>query len=82
MVSLAVDKVSAEPGVGDVHKPITHTTGALFLGGHRFIQRARGLQTRESFVGCIKNVQIKDKIYQIDASMKTGHVSIGYCPTN
>lgn len=82
VVSLAVDKVSSEPGVGDIHKQLTYTTGSLFLGGHRLIKKMRGLESRQSFVGCMRNVVIKDKVYTIRKEMIEGAVSIGSCPTN
>lgn len=82
VVSLAVDKTSSEPGIGDIHKPQTHTTGTLFLGGHRFLDKIKGLGSREAYAGCIRNIVIKEKTYPIIKDMIQGDVSIGSCPTN
>lgn len=79
---MSVDKISSEPGVGDIHRSHTHTTGSLFLGGHRLITKIKGLESRKPFVGCMKNVLIKEKLYAINRDMVSGAVTLGSCPTN
>lgn len=82
VVTLSVDSVFTQPGVGD-HKSVSTDTGSpLFLGGHRLIARARGIFTKTPYVGCIKNVQINNNPIQILDSMKDGSVSVGSCPKN
>lgn len=82
VVTLSVDSVFTQPGIGDHRSVSTDTGSPLFLGGHRLIQRSRGIKTRTPYVGCIKNVQINNDDVQIVDSMKEGGVTIGSCPKN
>ncbi|KAK4877517.1 hypothetical protein RN001_010023 [Aquatica leii] len=81
VVTLSVDSTFTDPGVGDYRSQSTDTGGALFLGGHRLIHRTRGLSTRSSFVGCIKDVQINNNPIYLEQRMAEGHVTVGSCPT-
>lgn len=81
MVTLSVDSTFTDPGVGDFRSQSTDTGGALFLGGHRLINRARGLSTRAPFVGCIRDVQINNNPFKFEQDMATGQVTVGSCPT-
>lgn len=84
MVTLSVDNTFTNPGVGDHRNPSTDTGGALFLGGHRLINRARGIISRVSYVGCIKNVSInnEDVVFQKDMIDPGSDITIGTCPIN
>lgn len=82
VVTLSVDGEFTNPGVGDHRSTSTDTGGALFLGGHRLIHKARGLLTRTPFVGCIKNVYVNNEAVPLEPSMADGDVVIGSCPTN
>ncbi|KAF5306067.1 hypothetical protein FQA39_LY09045 [Lamprigera yunnana] len=75
VVTLSVDNTFTNPGVGDFRSQSTDTGGALFLGGHRLIHKTRGLSTRSSFVGCIKDVQINNYLIHLDQKMAEGHVT-------
>lgn len=81
VVTLSVDNTFTNPGVGDHRSTSTDTGGALFLGGHRLIHKARGLLTRTSFVGCIKNVYVNKEPVPLLATMAEGDVVTGSCPT-
>ncbi|KAB0790802.1 hypothetical protein PPYR_15312 [Photinus pyralis] len=81
VVTLSVDSTFTEPGVGDFRSQSTDTGGALFLGGHRLINRTRGLSTRSSFIGCIKDIQINNNPIYLEQRMAEGHVTVGSCPT-
>lgn len=80
VVSLSVDQVFTNPGIGNLKSISTDTSGILFLGGHKFINRARGLVTRTNFIGCVKNVEINNEKVEIVPAMKEGGVTIGSCP--
>lgn len=83
VVTLSVDSTFTNPGVGDTGSISTDTGGALFLGGHRLINKARGLQTRRQFVGCVKNVYVNKQHVPLLADMAEGsHITVGTCPTN
>lgn len=41
----------------------------------------RGLNAREPYQGCIKNVKIDDKPERVATDKVTGDVLVGVCPT-
>jgi laminin alpha 3/5 len=84
VVTLSVDNVYSEPTLGDHSSTSTDTGSALFLGGHRFLNtsRAKGIETRLSYVGCVKNVFINNDPLEIYADMAEEDVIVGTCPTN
>ena len=42
----------------------------------------KGVQTRENFVGCIRNLQLNDKPQPLFSGQVTGDVQIDSCPVN
>lgn len=83
-VTLSVDNTFTNPGVGDHRSPSTDTGGALFLGGHRLLNKARGIFSRVSYVGCIRNVFINDdRVNFVQEMVEPGSdITLGTCPTN
>lgn len=55
------------------------TTRPLFIGGHPYLTKVRGLTVRSSFIGCISNIQINDDNQPITESMANGDVRVGVC---
>lgn len=82
VISLIVDKVAANPTIGAVTAVSTDTSRPLFLGGHPYLSKARGLTVRRPFMGCIRNVEIKNSPQPINLEMATGNVRTGVCPLN
>lgn len=84
VVTLSVDGMFTNPGVGDHRSPSTDTGGSLFLGGHRLLHKARGLVSRVSYVGCIRNVLINDEevMFSQDMIEPGSDITLGTCPTN
>jgi laminin, alpha 3/5 len=79
-VTLTVDKVSAEPGVG-VGPSTTDTTHPLFLGNHRN-SNMRGFETTDKqFVGCMKNLIVNEKQIKLSSFEVHGNVTSSACPT-
>ncbi|XP_017779043.1 PREDICTED: laminin subunit alpha isoform X2 [Nicrophorus vespilloides] len=82
VVTLAVNGVYSSPGIGDHKSASTDTGGYLFLGGHRLINKAKGLTVRIPYVGCIRNVLVNNIVNTITPNMVEGGITIGSCPTN
>lgn len=82
VITLRVNDRSSQPAIGDVASPSTDTTRPLFLGGHPFINKARGLTVRRHYFGCMRNIKIQDKDEYIAPSMVFGNVQTGVCPLN
>lgn len=83
VITLQVDSVSTNPGMGLANKYESDTKRPLYLGGHQHLQRARQLTVRKPYIGCIRNVRINDgEVEVITNDMVTGNVQTGLCPTN
>lgn len=82
VITLQVDNVTSEPAIGSTTQLSTDTTRPLFLGGHPYLSKARGLTIRRPFLGCIRNVRVKDQLQNIHPGMTVGHVQTGICPLN
>lgn len=84
VVTLSVDKTSVEPGIGIPGSSSTDTRDSLIIGDfNRTLpqRRLRGLQTREFYVGCIRNVFINEEEQRLDAAQARGNVMVSVCPT-
>ncbi|CAG9836790.1 unnamed protein product [Diabrotica balteata] len=82
VVTLSVDNLFTDPKIGP-HAFSTDTGSALFLGGHRLIKKVRGIQSRTSYIGCIKNIEINNEPLELSSGMPiNGNVTLGFCPTN
>lgn len=82
VVSLSVDNFQGDPMVGAPYFTSTDTGSTLFLGGHRFLKKVRGITARTPYIGCIKNVEINGQLVNFATNMAEGNITIGYCPTN
>ncbi|XP_074042767.1 laminin subunit alpha [Leptinotarsa decemlineata] len=82
VVTLSVDNIFTGPRVGPTHSTSTDTGSALFLGGHRYIKKVRGIHSRLPFIGCVKNVEINNEPFELLSHMIHGNVTIGFCPNN
>lgn len=81
VISVQVDRVSSNPGVGQTLHVSTDTTRPLFLGGHPHPNRARGLKVRKSYVGCMRNIKVRNDLSEITNDMVVNDVQTGVCPT-
>lgn len=86
IIQLTVDSWYSHPTVGVPSASSTDTTRPLFLGGHPSLKRARGLTVRTPFIGCMRNLRIKNITEPIYNTMigtigtDTGPVHVGVCP--
>lgn len=82
VITLIVDSINSNPTIGSTSAISTETTRPLFLGGHPHIGKAKGLTVRRPFIGCIRNVKIRETAQPISLSMAHGNVQTGICPLN
>jgi hypothetical protein len=80
VVTLSVDDIFAQPGIGVPGVSSTDTNHGLFIGGHPKIERLTGRQTDNSFVGCIRKVVVEGLELEIDQEMLKGDVLSHVCP--
>ena len=80
-MTLSVDNVFVEPGIGVAGVSSTDTNNPLFIGGHPNPGKPRGIKTREQFVGCIRNVTIKGVLQRFGSVQAVGSVTATTCPT-
>ena len=84
VVTLSVDKTSVEPGIGIPGSSSTYTRDSLIIGDFNrtlLPRRLRGLETREFYVGCIRNIFINEDEQKLDALQTHGNVMVNVCPT-
>jgi hypothetical protein len=79
---LALDNLHTTPGIGAPGKDMTNTNGPLFVGGHPNPSRARGIETTEQFVGCMKDFTIEGKQLKLNHDSVVGTVGFHSCPTD
>lgn len=82
VITIFVDYISAQPGVGLEGSTTTKTNRALFMGGHQASHRAPGLKTRKTFKGCIRNIHVNKKPVRVSPGSITGEIWQGVCPKN
>ena len=84
VVTLSVDKISVEPGIGIPGSSSTDTRDSLIIGNFNRTLHPRclrGLETTEFYVSCIRNVFINEEEQKLDASQTLGNMMISVCPT-
>lgn len=81
VVTLSVDDIFAQPGIGVPGVSSTDTNHGLFIGGHPRPDRLTGLQTRRNFVGCIRNIVIENNPLEVHHGMLKGDILSNVCPT-
>merc|ERR1719210_933533 len=83
VVTLSVNKIFAQPGIGVPGVSSTDTNNPLFLCGHirpgRFGKSLRPGET--SYHGCMKNVVIERKEHEFTFNEIFGDISSHVCPT-
>ena len=81
VVTLSVNKIFAQPGIGVPGVSSTDTNNPLFLGTHPRPGRFN-LDPREvNYVGCMKDVVIERKPYFFTNDQIYGDISAHVCPT-
>ncbi len=80
VVTLSVDDIFAQPGIGVPGVSSTDTNHGLFIGGHPKASRLTGLQTDSDFVGCIKDILVEGDAFEIEDHMLRGDVQSHVCP--
>lgn len=81
VVSVGVDGHFSDAGIGQSSS--TDTKFGLYIGGHeRPIHRVAGSRAHRGFVGCIKNIVIKEKPVEISTSVAARNAHIGACPVD
>ena len=80
VVTLSVDDIFAQPGIGVPGVSSTDTNHGLFIGGHPRTDRLTGLRTDTNYVGCIKNIVIENKPLQVRGEMLKGDIMSHVCP--
>ncbi len=82
VVTLSVDDIFAQPGIGVPGVSSTDTNHGLFIGGHAKPERLTALETGGvPFVGCVKDIVIERTPLKITQSMLKGDVHSHVCPT-
>lgn len=82
VVTLSVDKIAADTGIGPTGTSATDTNFPLYVGGHQSSGRMRGFETtRRQFVGCVRNLVINDKMEKLSNFQAVGNVTRSFCPT-
>jgi len=80
VITISVDYISANPGVGTEGSTMTKTNRPLFMGGHQSFHKAPGLKTKKTFKGCIRNIEINKKAIRITPNLVFGEIWQGICP--
>lgn len=83
VITVQVDSVLSNPGLGLANKFDADTKRGLFLGGHPHLGRVRQVSVRKSYIGCVRNVRINDGEVEVIANPNVvGDVQTNVCPTN
>jgi len=81
VVTLAVDKVFAQPGIGVPGVSSTDTNNPIFLGGHPRPGKFKLSRDEVSYSGCMKDVVIESNPVEITPDMIVGDIHSHVCPT-
>lgn len=81
LVVLQVDNVMVAPGRGEEGFAHTNTQDELYFGGVPDDSPNPGLKTRESFVGCVKDLKFGDVPVSMDSVETFGRVEKNFCPS-
>jgi len=82
VVTLSVDDIFAQPGIGVPGVSSTDTKHGLFIGGHPKPERLTALQTSGTdFIGCVKDIVIEGKTISVQQNMLRGNIMSHICPT-
>ncbi|KAK2708492.1 hypothetical protein QYM36_014189 [Artemia franciscana] len=81
VVTLSVDNVFVEPGIGAVGVSSTDTNHPLYIGGHPNPIGRRGIQTSEQYVGCLRRLVVDETEQKLYNAVVVGSVTTTTCPT-
>lgn len=82
VITLIVDKINSSPTIGSTSRISTDTARPLFLGGHPRFEKTKGLSVHTPFIGCMRNIKIREVPHQINWRQAFGQVHAGVCPLN
>lgn len=82
VVTLALDNTYSSPGIGHAGKDSTNTNHPLYLGGHPNPSSARGFETTEQYVGCMKDFVVENKQFKFNHEGIEGVVGLHSCPVD
>lgn len=82
VITISVDYISTNPGVGQEGSTLTKTNRPFFIGGHQAFNRAPGFKTNQTFKGCMRNIQLNNKSVRITPNLVYGEIWQGVCPLN
>lgn len=82
VVTLSVDGISTEPGIGLAGVSSTDTNKPLHIGGMPSPEGANGIKTTARYVGCIRNLVVDSKPSPLNMAKVVGSVSSSSCPTD
>ncbi|KAM3968484.1 laminin subunit alpha [Aphomia sociella] len=81
VVSVGVDGHFSDAGIGQ--SPTTDTRFGLYIGGHeKSIHNLRGTHAKRGYIGCIRNIKIKEKNVTIPLTGAGKNTHIGVCPND
>ncbi|XP_076440471.1 laminin subunit alpha-like [Babylonia areolata] len=72
---------SPEPGVGSAKVSSADTNDPLYIGGVPDAS-AKGIQTSDNYVGCIRNLRLNDQPQALSSGQVTGDIQLDSCPVN
>ena len=81
VVTLSVNKIFAQPGIGVPGVSSTDTNNPLFLGGHPRPGRFSLSPGEVNFVGCMKDVVVESNPVEITNDKIFGDIHSHVCPT-
>ncbi|XP_076440495.1 laminin subunit alpha-like [Babylonia areolata] len=82
VVTIMVDGMeSPEPGVGSAKVSSADTNDPLYIGGVPDAS-AKGIQTSDNYVGCIRNLRLNDQPQALSSGQVTGDIQLDSCPVN
>lgn len=80
VITLIVDKINSSPTIGSTTYISTDTSRPLFLGGHPKIAHAKHVVAKKPFIGCMRNIKIREVPTPINVRKVSGQVHVGVCP--
>eukprot|EP00106_Octopus_bimaculoides_P021089 XP_014788531.1 PREDICTED: laminin subunit alpha-like [Octopus bimaculoides] len=78
---LEVDSIKFPIGKGKVGASSADTNHPLYIGGVPAGVTWKGVEATSPYVGCIRNVKLKDKTHALAAGEPSGDLKFGFCPT-
>ncbi|KAK6179097.1 hypothetical protein SNE40_011531 [Patella caerulea] len=80
VATLEVDGIAMPPAIGKAGTSEANTNDPFYIGGLPEGGLRKGIQTKDTYVGCIRNLMIDGKIEFIGSGKNMGIVQILSCP--